>query len=223
MRDVTVVFDLDGTLVDTAPDLIHATNHVLKSLGFAAVGSELLRPWISYGAKRMIIEGLAYSGQDASEADLDHLLERFLEHYAANIAFESRPFPGAVPALDRLLTHGTRLAICTNKRENLSRSLLDQLGLTKRFAAIAGRDTLPHAKPHPAHLRGAVTMAGGDLARTVMVGDSEVDIATAKAAHVPIVGVTFGYTQVPVERLSPDAVIGHFDQLEETVARLLAC
>lgn len=223
MRDVTVVFDLDGTLVDTAPDLIRATNHVLECVGFAEVGAELLRPWISYGARRMIVEGLAFSGQQASEGELDNLLEKFLAHYAANIAFESRPFPGVVPVLDRLIAHGCRLAVCTNKRENLTRSLLDQLDLTRRFAAIAGRDTLPVSKPHPGHLRGAVEMAGGDLARSIMIGDSEVDIATAKAAHVPVVGVTFGYTQVPVERLSPDAVIAHFDQLEDVVERLMAC
>lgn len=223
MRDLTIVFDLDGTLVDTAPDLVHATNHVLRGLGFAEVAPELLRPWISYGAKRMIVEGLAYSGQEATETELERLLGSFLEYYASNIAYESRPFPGAVAVLDRLRSHGVRLAICTNKREVLSLSLLDQLGLTRRFAAIAGRDTFPVSKPHPDHLRGAIRQAGGDIARAVMVGDSEVDIATAKAAHVPVVGVTFGYTQVPVERLAPDAVIDHYDQLEATVAALMAC
>lgn len=223
MRDLTIVFDLDGTLVDTAPDLVHATNHVLRGLGFAEVAPELLRPWISYGARRMIVEGLDYSGQTASEDELDRLLETFLEHYAANIAFESRPYPGAVAVLDRLLAEGVKLAVCTNKREVLSLSLLDQLGLTNRFAAIAGRDTFPVSKPHPDHLRGAIKKAGGDLARAVMVGDSEVDIATAKAAHVPVIGVTFGYTQVPVERLAPDGVIGHYDELEAVVAKLMAC
>lgn len=223
MHDLTVVFDLDGTLVDTAPDLVHATNHVLSGLGFAPVSAELLRPWISYGARRMIVEGLAFSGQEATEAELDRLLETFLEHYAAHIAFESRPFPGAIAVLDRMLAHGTRLAVCTNKREALTRSLLDQLGLSQRFAAIAGRDTFPVSKPHPDHLRGTVAMAGGDLARAVMIGDSEVDIATAKAARVPVIAVSFGYTQVPVERLSPDAVVNHYGELEDVVARLLAC
>jgi len=223
MRDLTIVFDLDGTLVDTAPDLVHATNHVLRGLGFAEVAPELLRPWISYGARRMIVEGLAYSGQEASEGELDRLLETFLEHYAANIAFESRPFPGAVAVLDRLMAEGVRLVVCTNKREVLSLSLLDKLDLTRRFAVIAGRDTFPVSKPHPDHLRAAIKKAGGELARAVMVGDSEVDIATAKAAHIPVIGVTFGYTQVPVERLAPDAVIDHYDQLEAVVARLMAC
>lgn len=221
MKDLTIVFDLDGTLVDTAPDLVHATNHVLEGLGFKPVAQDDLRPWISYGARRMIVEGLGMSGQEASEADLDRLLDKFLEHYAANIAFESRPFPGAVAVLDRFRAQGTRIGLCTNKREELTLSLLGQLGIADRFTAIAGRDTFPVSKPHPDHLRGVVAKAGGNLARTVMIGDSEVDIATAKAARVPVVAVTFGYTQVPVERLSPDAVIDHYDQLEATVMRLL--
>jgi phosphoglycolate phosphatase len=221
MRDLTLVFDLDGTLVDTAPDLVHATNHVLAGLGFAPVAAENLRPWISYGARRMIVEGLGMSGQRASEATLDRLLDTFLEHYAINIAYESRPFPGAVAALDRFIEQGARLALCTNKREALTLSLLDQLDLTRRFAAIAGRDTFAVSKPHPDHLRGVVARAGGSLARAVMIGDSEVDIATAKAARVPVVAVTFGYTQIPVSRLSPNATIDRYDELEAAVRRVL--
>jgi phosphoglycolate phosphatase len=222
MRDLTLVFDLDGTLVDTAPDLIHATNHALAGLGHAPVGAATVRPWISYGARRMIVEALSAVGDIRSDGEVDDALERFLDYYAANIAVDSRPFSGTVAALDRFAACGARLAVCTNKREALSRLLLDQLGMTTRFASLAGRDTFPVSKPHPDHLLGAIKLAGGDAGRAVMVGDSDVDIATAKAAGVPVVAVTFGYTHAPVGDFQPDAVIDHYDDLDAAVTRVLA-
>lgn len=221
MRDLTLVFDLDGTLVDTAPDLIHATNHALLTLGHPPVTGETVRPWISFGARRMIEEALVSLGDSRTDPEIDTALERFLEHYADNIAVDSRPFPGTVAALDRFAARGARLAVCTNKRELLSVSLLDQLRLTAKFAGLAGRDTFPVSKPHPDHLLGAIQLAGGDARRAIMIGDSEVDIATAKAAGVPVVAVTFGYTSVPVADLEPDAIIDHYDELDAAVARIL--
>ncbi len=222
MRDLTLVFDLDGTLVDTAPDLILSTNEALASLGVAPVADAVVRPWISFGARRMITEALLVAQHHASDSDVDAALDRFLAYYADHIALMSRPFPGTVAALDRLASAGTRLAVCTNKRESLTLKLLDQLRLTSRFAAIAGRDTFPVSKPHPEHLLGAIRMAGGDAARAIMVGDSEVDIATAKAARVPVIAVTFGYTQIPVADLAPEAIIGHYDEIDAAVRRLSA-
>lgn len=221
MRDLTIVFDLDGTLVDTAPDLVGATNHVLASIGAPPIEGALLRPWISYGARRMIVEALARRGIPHSDADTDRHLASFLDYYAANIARESRPFPGALAALDDLEARGARLAVCTNKREALTRVLLDQLGMSRRFGAIAGRDTFAVFKPDPGHLTGVIALAGGSTRRAVMVGDSGVDIATAKAAGVPVVGVSFGYTETPVAELGPDAVIGHFDQLVASIGRII--
>ena len=221
MRDLTLVFDLDGTLVDTAPDLIHATNHALSTLGHPPVRGETVRPWISFGARRMIEEALVSLGDSRTDPEIDTALERFLEHYADNIAVDSRPFPGTVAALDRFAARGARLAVCTNKRESLSVSLLDQLRLTAKFAGLAGRDTFAVSKPHPDHLLGAIQLAGGDARRAIMIGDSEVDIATAKAAGVPVVAVTFGYTSVPVADLDPDAIIDHYDDLDAAVARII--
>jgi phosphoglycolate phosphatase len=222
MRDVTLVFDLDGTLVDTAPDLVGAANHVLAGLTLAPLPAADLRPWISFGARRMIVEALALHGESREETAIDTLLARFLDHYVDNIAATSRPFPGAVGALDRLLAQGATLAVCTNKRHALAVKLLDALALSGRFKAIAGRDTFPVSKPHPDHLSGAVRLAGGNLARSVLVGDSAVDVDTARAAGVPFVGVSFGYTDIPMRALGPDAIIDHFDQLDATLARLLA-
>ena len=120
-------------------------------------------------------------------------------------------------ALDSLAARGARFAVCTNKQEGLSRKLLDALDITSRFAALAGRDTFPVCKPHPDHLFGAIRLAGGDAKHAVMIGDSDVDIATAKAANIPIVAVNFGYTDVPVADLAPDAIIGHYRELEGVI------
>jgi phosphoglycolate phosphatase len=222
MNDLTVVFDLDGTLVDTAPDLVGATNHALSDIGLPAVPAPVLRPWISFGARRMIVEALSHANVPLPDPEVDRLLDLFLGYYEENIARESRPFPGALEALRELKDQGARLAICTNKRESLSRSLLRALDLEHHFAGLAGRDTFPVSKPHPDHLLGAVRLAGGSPARAFMVGDSDVDIRTAKAARVPVVAVTFGYTGIPLSELSPDRIIDHYDDLIPAIRDLRA-
>ncbi|MBS0243368.1 MAG: HAD-IA family hydrolase [Proteobacteria bacterium] len=220
MQDLTVVFDLDGTLVETAPDLVHATNHVLGLKGIAPVDGALIRPSISFGARAMIQKALDIRAVPLSQAEIDGLLDKFLEHYSANIAAESRPYPGLEPALARLDAKGARLAVCTNKREGPARQLLDALRLSDRFAAITGRDTFEVHKPHPDHLRGAIRAAGGDPDRGIMIGDSDVDLRTARAAGLPMIGVPFGYTAVPMAELGPDALIEHYDELFDAVERL---
>jgi phosphoglycolate phosphatase len=156
-----------------------------------------------------------------SQAERDALLARYFDYYGRNIAVASRPFEGAVAVLERLSGAGARLAVCTNKMEAMSRALLDALDLSRFFLAIAGRDTLSACKPDPEHLLGTIRMAGGDRAHAVMIGDSAIDVATAKAAKVPIVAVSFGYTDTPVRALGPDAVIDHYSELEAAVAALL--
>lgn len=218
MQGFTVVFDLDGTLVDTAPDLIGATNHALEHIGLSPVAGGVVRPWISFGARRMIVEALASSGATLPGTGVDQLLGHFLQYYEANIARESRPYPGAIEAAEALITLGARLAICTNKRLRLSEALLAELGIRSLFHGLAGRDTFAVCKPHPGHLLGAIKLVGGDPGHAVMVGDSEVDVATAKAAGVPVIAVTFGYTQVPVHQLDPDGLIGQYNELIPAVA-----
>lgn len=209
----TIAFDLDGTLVHTAPDLVLATNHALDTLGHPAVPPAKVLPWVSFGARRMITEALAALGRSESDGTVDAALDSFLDYYAANIAVESRPFPGAERALDALAARGARLAVCTNKRVDLSHALLDALGLTPRFAAIVGRDSVPRSKPHPDHLRETISRAGGDASRAIMVGDSEVDIETAQAAGVPVIAVTFGYPGKPVTDCRPTVLIDDYDAL----------
>ena len=221
LTGATVVFDLDGTLIDTAPDLAAAANHALGLAGLEPVSITELHPHIGYGSKAMIEAGLRLHGVTVSKAELHRLHEAFLVFYADNIAVGSRPFEGIPELIDTLQAAGARLAVCTNKYEGLSKSLLRQLGLDARFGAIAGRDTFDVFKPDPGHLTGTVAMAGGMANRAVMVGDSEVDFATAAAAGVPSIGVTFGYTPVPVRELKPGAVIDHYREFMGALEQVL--
>ena len=217
-KDATIVFDLDGTLVDTAPDLTNALNDVLTGRGHAAVSAETIRTCVGHGARIMIEEALERAG---AREDVDQMLAEFLLHYEANIANESRPFPGAVAALEALAAQGATLAVCTNKREHPSRRLLQALQIEGYFRALAGRDTFAVSKPDPGHLTGVIALAGGTPSRAIMVGDSDIDLRTAKAASVPAILVSFGYAASPLEGFAPEAVIDHFDELEARAASLL--
>src|SRR5215208_166462 len=167
----TIVFDLDGTLVDTAPDLIAALNFVLDREGVPPVPLQSARNMIGAGARKLIERGLELEGRSASLEDITRLTRDFIDHYAAHIADLSRPFEGLESALDDLQAAGYRFAVCTNKLEWLSKLLLDQLGLSTRFAAICGADTFGVSKPDPVILRETVARAGGVLSGTIMVGD----------------------------------------------------
>jgi phosphoglycolate phosphatase len=218
----TIVFDLDGTLVDTAPDLIAALNHVLAREGLPAVPLASARNMIGAGARKLIERGLEAEGRTMSVHDLNRLTAEFIEHYAAHIADASHPFEGLEDALDDLAARGCRLAVCTNKLEWLSKRLLDQLQLSPRFAAICGADTFGVSKPDPAILQQTVARAGGELASAIMVGDAGTDIGVARRARVPVIGVSFGYTEVPIADLKPDRLIHHMRELPGAVTALLA-
>ncbi|MEO6841605.1 MAG: HAD-IA family hydrolase [Bradyrhizobium sp.] len=218
----TVVFDLDGTLVDTAPDLITALNFVLDREGMAPIPLASARTMIGAGARRMIERGLEADGRAISPADIARLTSDFIDYYAAHIADASRPFDGLGSALDDLAARGYQFAVCTNKLEWLSKKLLDALGLSSRFAAICGADTFGVAKPDPVILQQTVARAGGKLSATVMVGDAGPDIGVARRANVPVIGVEFGYTEVPIADLKPDLLIGHMRDLPAAVERLMA-
>jgi len=208
-----IVFDLDGTLVDTAPDLIDALNVLFVREGLSAIPLAEGRRIIGGGIKRLIERGLALENRTFTPAHVDALYRDYVDHYAAHIADRSRPFPGVEAALDALGGRGDRLAVCTNKLAFLAVRLLDALKLSARFAAICGPDTFGVQKPDPEILRETVRAAGGTLADAIMVGDSETDIATARAAGVPVIAVDFGYTEGPVAALGPDRLISHFDAL----------
>lgn len=216
-----IVFDLDGTLVDTAPDLVGALNFVLQREGLPLVPVASARNMIGAGARKLIERGLEVDGRTVSVAELDRLTADFIAYYRDHIADASRPFEGLHAALDTLEDRGFRFAVCTNKLEGLSKLLLAQLEMTGRFAAICGADTFGVAKPDPTIFRQTVAQAGGDMSQAIMVGDSGPDVGVARRAGVPVIGVTFGYTETPIAELKPDVVIGHMRELPGAVETLL--
>jgi phosphoglycolate phosphatase len=221
MAGVTVVFDLDGTLVDTAPDLVETLNVVFTREGLPSVPFERARSLIGGGARVMIERGLLAEGRSCAPAEIDRLFRQFTQYYSAHIADRSRPFPALEAALDSLAADGAQFAVCTNKLESLSVKLLDALDLSRHFVAICGQDTFGVQKPDPQILLKTIGQAGGDPERAVMVGDSANDINAARAAGIPIVAVDFGYTEVPVTELNPDRVISGFDALPVAVRGLM--
>jgi phosphoglycolate phosphatase len=217
----TVVFDLDGTLVDTAPDLISALNVILAREGLPSVPLKSARTMIGAGARKLIERGLELEGRVTSPDDISRLTRDFIDYYAAHIAEASRPFEGLEAALDDLAARGYQFAVCTNKLEWLSKKLLDELGLTPRFAAICGADTFGVSKPDPVILQQTVARAGGQIGATVMVGDAGPDVGVSRRAGVPVIGVTFGYTEVPIADLKPDRLIAHMRDLPDAVEALM--
>jgi phosphoglycolate phosphatase len=217
----TIVFDLDGTLVDTAPDLIETLNAILRRHDVAAVAFDQARSMIGAGVKPLLQRALASKGLELPPDEVEALYQEYLALYAAHIADRSRPFPGLEAALDQLAARGCRLAVCTNKLEWLSVRLLEQLGLASRFAAICGQDTFAMRKPDPEMLRLTIARAGGAFRHAIMVGDSMTDVATARAAGVPVVAVDFGYTEIPPRDLGADRLISRFEALVPAVEDLL--
>jgi phosphoglycolate phosphatase len=221
-----LVFDLDGTLADTAGDLVKTLNQILAQEAVPPVPVAQARKWVGAGARTLIERGFAAAGRSLPKPDVDRLFGEFLAYYEAHICDESRLYPGVAAALDRFAADGFVFAVCTNKIEHPAVKLLGALGVGVRFRAICGQDTFrvddrAISKPDPRALLLTIAKAGGDAARSVMVGDSETDIATAKAAGVPVVAVDFGYTDIPVVELGPDRVISHFDALWTAVAELM--
>jgi len=217
------IFDLDGTLVDTAADLIASLNHTIAIAGLAPVTYEDITHLVGQGARVTIKRAFALREKELPEAEVEPLYERLIEHYRAEMPGKSRPYPGIVNALDKLSAAGFALAVCTNKTEILARPLLEELNLMKYFAALTCGDTFEFRKPDARHILGTIEKAGGDPDRTIMVGDSINDILAAKNANVPSIGVTFGYTDVPMADLKPDVVIDDFAALTpDLVGRLLA-
>lgn len=213
MTAPTIVFDLDGTLVDTAPDLVASLNHTIAAADLAPVGYDDLTFLVGQGARAMIARAFALRGAPLEETEIQPLLDRFIEHYMAGMPGDSRPYPGLVEALDRLKAAGFRLAVCTNKMESLAVPLVEKLGLAHHFAAVAGGDTFAVKKPDPGHLTATIEKAGGDPRVAVMIGDSVNDILAARNAGIPSVVVPFGYSDVPVTELGADRQIAHFDEL----------
>jgi phosphoglycolate phosphatase len=222
MPSPLLVFDLDGTLADTAPDLLATLDEILPRHGFRSEIDPDFREGIGHGARSLIEYALARQGIAVDARKLDQIFADFLTHYEANICVKTRLFPGALPLLDRFARSGWEFAVCTNKPVRMSRLLLARLGITERFAAVCGGDSFPYKKPDPAHLLDTIAAARGAREKAVMVGDSRTDLDTARGANVPFIGVTFGYTPTPMATLGPDVLVESFDAIQpkETAALL---
>lgn len=219
-----IAFDLDGTLVDTAPDLVGTLNLLLQEEGLAPLALAEARPFIGRGAKWLIERGFQAADAPLPEHRIPGLFDRFIDHYRAHIADESRPFDGMEAALGVLRDKGATLAVCTNKRTDLSVALLDALNLSHLFEAVIGADAVPAAKPDPRHLLAAIRSAGGHPERAILVGDAATDAGAARAAGTGLILVSFGYTEIPAHELAPDILIHDYAELPEACARLLgAC
>lgn len=216
-----VVFDLDGTLVDSAFDLTRALNWVLESEGREPVTLAAVRHMVGRGARVLIENGMMATGAPASEDDLARLLPRFLAYYSDHVADESILFPGALEVLHELRDAGVRLGICTNKPISLTHQLLRALAVDHLFPVVLGGDSLEVRKPDPRHILETVTRLEVPHTGAVMVGDSIHDITAAKGANVPVIGVTFGYSETPVDDLGADIVVRAYAEMPAAL-RLLA-
>lgn len=206
-----VIFDLDGTLVDTAPDLTGSLNHCLARRAMAPVTLDMVRPYAGHGSRAMLKAAYGWAAKDLDEDEIEDQVACFLSFYEDNIARHSLPFPGAVDALDRLHDAGLLLAICTNKSERLARLLLDSLGLSTRFAAIAGFDTFAARKPDAIHITGTIERAGGSVTCAMMIGDTQTDTSAARNAGIPSILMGFGYDANAQARAEATHIVDGYD------------
>lgn len=208
------IFDLDGTLVDTAPDIIDALNRTLSDLGLTPVDEATGRSFIGGGARKLVADGMAKSGgRNASEDEIDAAYARFIGYYTENFAVRSTLYPGVREALNTLAETGLSMGVCTNKPHDLSLDVLDAFGLHKYFRAVVGGDALPERKPAAGHLLETARRTAPEFQRAIMIGDSPTDVAAARNAGVPVVVVNYGYTVTPAEDLGADAVIADMREL----------
>ncbi|MEM7507584.1 MAG: HAD-IA family hydrolase [Pseudomonadota bacterium] len=220
-----VIFDLDGTLADTAGDLLAAANAALAPEGMALLDPVEDRPVAGRGGRAMIRRSIAKQGNDpdstAMVALTDALYPRLLEAYGARLAEETHLYDGVVPCLDLLEDAGWKLGICTNKPERLALALMEELGVLHRFGALLGADTLPVRKPDPEHLVETCRRIGADPARAILIGDTETDLRTARNAQIPCILTTFGFAEGPVADLAPDAILDHYRDLPNLAERFV--
>ncbi|MEM7043397.1 MAG: phosphoglycolate phosphatase [Pseudomonadota bacterium] len=215
-----VIFDLDGTLVDTAPDILAYLNEMLLELGRPGLDLEAVRSMIGDGVRALMIRGLEASGGVPDDIDIDDLFHRYLERYGAEPVRASKPYPAMVDTLEALSDIGIRLGVCTNKPQLPTDRLLARLNLDRHFGAAIGGDALPIKKPDPAHLLAVLEQLGVGATRAVLIGDSETDLKTARAANIPCILVSFGYTAIPASALGADHVIDHAADLIQALTQL---
>ncbi len=215
-----LLLDFDGTLADTAPDVIEALNRVLDDMGRERVEFARFRQHSGAGAKRLVLHTFAVRGEPLDDDTARPLVRRLLAHYDAIQTDRACPFPHVVETLEMLRSAGVALAVCTNRGDASTRALLAHFGIDHLFGAILAGDRVTQMKPHPDHLHEALAALGVGLERAVMVGDSSADIDAARSAGLPAIAAAYGYSPVPASTLGADAVIDCFSQIPDTVGRL---
>lgn len=218
MPQPALIFDLDGTLVDTAPDLLGATNAVLRSQGRTPVDPATLRHMVGFGARSLIEQAMAATGSPVEPSGLPALVDIFLDHYRAHIADESVAFPGVEETLRELTAKGERLAVLTNKPQEMADLLLRALRLDRFFPVVYGAGRMSYVKPDARIFHDVVRDLGGEPG--IMIGDSITDVATARAAKAPVILVSYGYTPEPAHKLGGDVVTDDFAEIPALIARL---
>ncbi len=226
MQKLTILFDLDGTLVDTAPDLMNAHNHVMKKFGYETKTTEEIRNLVGKGASVMI--GRSIWGQAKKEFSkvIDEkikkqMVKEFIDYYGNNIAIESKLIKGAKDFLDWSKKNNIQMGICTNKQEHLAINLLKEIKIYDYFEYVAGSNTFDYCKPDPRHLTNVVEIMQGDINKCIMIGDSETDAESAKAAKIPFILLEDGYTDKKVSDIHHDYLIKNFDGIEEIINKYL--
>jgi phosphoglycolate phosphatase len=218
MPEFLLIFDLDGTLIDTVPDLSNALNEVLREHGYPPLAPRQVQAMVGDGIPALVDRGFAARGAEPAVAAA--ALPRFLEIYEANAANLSRPYPGVPETLAALRRRGYRTAVCTNKDQRATIAVLQALALAGLFDGIAGGDRFAVRKPDPGHLLGLIAELGGSAARAAMIGDNENDAAAAHAAAIPLVLMRYGYARVDPARLAAAALLDRFAELPQTLERL---
>ena len=216
-----LIFDLDGTLVDSAPDLTAATNHALSLIGREPITLAQAKSFVGHGSRALIKMGCVATGFLVDDKTLEKLNIAFLNYYSENIAGQSQIFPGLLKLLAQAKKQNLKLGVCTNKVERLSHKLLRELKMADFFGAVVGGDTLPIMKPDPAPYCEVASRLGVNPANTIMFGDSETDIRTAQNVGVPVIAVTFGYTPEHVSTYNPTHIISHYDEAWPLIANYL--
>ena len=222
MRDHVdaVLLDFDGTLADTAPDLITALNRLLAEMGRAPVAFESFRRLAGEGAKRLLVRAYAAQGARLGDDAAKPLVERLIAHYYEVQTERARPFPSVIETLERLRDAGVALAVCTNRGDCSTRRLLAHFGIEHHFGVVLAGDRVADMKPHPGHLRAALAALGAKPERAVMVGDSAADVEAARSAGIAVIAAAYGYSPVPARSLGADAVIDDFAALPASIERL---
>lgn len=215
-----ILFDLDGTLVDTAPDLAATMNALLTRYGRPNLDIPAIRNIVGEGARNLMARAWRETGEPASAELLDELFDAFLDYYLDHLSDFSKPFPGLDGVLARLGNSPARVGICTNKPEHASHALLRELNLAHHFETVIGGDTLATRKPDAAPILECIRRLDGQIANAVLIGDSKTDIHAARAAKIPVVAVSFGYSNEPIMNFEPDFLIDHLDDLTPTLGQI---